>query len=113
MALGRSPVGDKLREGDGRVPEGRFRIDGRVENSAYHRALHISYPDSAHSARAAAAGVSAGGGIMVHGIRNGLGWIGPLHRWLDWTAGCIAVTDAEIEEPWRVVPDGTPIMIRP
>lgn len=113
VALSRAPVGDKVREGDHRVPEGTFSIDGRLERSRFHRALHISYPDSTHDARARALGVSPGGDIMVHGILNGLGWVGSLHRVLDWTAGCIAVTNAEIEEIWRVVPDGTPIEIRP
>ncbi len=113
VALGRSPVGDKVRAGDNRVPEGRFVIDGHLRGSRFHRALHVSYPDAAHRARARALGVPPGGDIMIHGIRNGLGWIGRYHRLVDWTAGCIAVTDPEIEEIWTAVPDGTPIEIRP
>lgn len=88
-------------------------LDYRNARSSFHRSLHVSYPDSADVARARAAGVDPGGMIMVHGIRNGLGWLGRLHRALDWTDGCIAVTNREIEEIWRAVPDGTPIEIRP
>ena len=113
VALGRGGTGDKVREGDNRVPEGRFRIDRRVERSSYHRALHVSYPDAAHAERARALGVPPGGDIMVHGIKNGLGWIGPVHRMVDWTRGCVAVTNPEIEELWRVVPNGATIEIRP
>lgn len=113
VALGRGGAADKVREGDNRVPEGRFRIDHRVERSGYHRALHVSYPDAAHTARARALGVSPGGDIMVHGIRNGFGWVGPLHRLVDWTRGCVAVTNPEIEELWRAVPNGAAIEIRP
>lgn len=112
VALGRGGTGDKIKEGDNRVPEGIFRIDAHLRQSRFHRALHVGYPDSAHAQRAAALGVSPGGDIMVHGIRNGLGWIGALQRTFDWTKGCIAVTDGEIDEIFRAVPDGTPIEIR-
>lgn len=113
IALGREPVGAKAREGDLRTPEGDYRINWRNPNSGYHLSLHISYPDAADRARAAAGGFSPGGAIMIHGLRNGLGWIGRLHRLRDWTAGCIALTNAELDELWRVVPDGTRIRIRP
>jgi murein L,D-transpeptidase YafK len=113
VALGRSPVGPKTQEGDGKTPEGQYVVDGRNGRSAYHRALHISYPAAADIARARRAGVKPGGDIMIHGIRNGFGWIGPLHRTLDWTQGCIAVTNREIEEIWAAVPDGTPIELKP
>jgi murein L,D-transpeptidase YafK len=113
VALGGDPRGHKQREGDGRTPEGRYAIDGRSPASSFHRALHVSYPDGQDRARAAASGDSPGGDIMIHGIRNGLGWLGPLHRLVDWTDGCIAVTDPEIREIWRAVPTGTPIEIRP
>ncbi|HEX8394201.1 MAG TPA: L,D-transpeptidase family protein, partial [Longimicrobium sp.] len=78
-----------------------------------HLALHVSYPAAADVAAARARGVSPGGQIMVHGIRNGAGWIGRLHRLADWTDGCIAVTNREMDEIWRAVPVGTPIEIRP
>ena len=113
VALGRAPVGPKEQEGDQRTPEGTYLIDFHKEDSDFHRALHISYPEQRDIDQATARGVSAGSDIMIHGIRNGLGWIGAFHRRTDWTAGCIAVTDFEIEEIWRAVPDGTPIEIRP
>jgi murein L,D-transpeptidase YafK len=113
VALGREPHGHKSREGDGRTPEGTYRLDARNPRSRFHRALHISYPNESDRARAVAAGLSPGGDIMIHGLPNGLGWIGKLHRFVDWTDGCIAVTNREMEEIWRAVDDGTPIEIRP
>jgi murein L,D-transpeptidase YafK len=113
IALGRKPTGAKQEEGDMKTPEGIYKIDGRNPQSSFHLALHISYPSNEDDKRAAARGVSAGFDIMIHGIQNGRGWIGAFHRWSDWTAGCIAVTDEEIEELWRVTPDGTTIEIRP
>jgi murein L,D-transpeptidase YafK len=113
IALGRNPLGAKQKEGDMKTPEGIYKIDGRNPQSNFHLGLHISYPSAEDDERAAARGVSAGFDIMIHGIQNGRGWIGAFHRWKDWTAGCIAVTDEEIEELWRVTPDGTTIEIRP
>jgi len=113
VALGRAPVGSKEQEGDQRTPEGLYRIDFHKGDSDYHRALHVSYPEQRDIDRAAASGVPPGSDIMIHGLPNGRGWIGAFHRRTDWTAGCIAVTDFEIEEIWRAVPDGTPIEIRP
>lgn len=78
-----------------------------------HLALHFSYPSAADTARARAGGYDPGGEIMVNGIPNGMGWMGKGYRFVDWTIGCIAVTDPEIEELYRIVPDGTPIEIRP
>jgi murein L,D-transpeptidase YafK len=113
VALGREPLGAKVQEGDGRTPEGLYLIDWRKPDSAFHKALHVSYPNAEDLARPREPGVGPGGLIMLHGLRNGLGFLGRFHRLLDWTSGCIAVTDAEIDEIWRVVPDGTPIEIRP
>ena len=113
VSLGRDPLGPKQREGDGRTPEGRYTLDYRNANSSFHRSLHISYPSSSDVATARVQKLDPGGLIMVHGIRNGLGFVGRLHTLVDWTDGCIAVTDREIEEIWRVVPDGTPIVIEP
>ena len=113
IALGRNPLGPKREEGDMKTPEGIYRIDGRNPQSSFHLALHISFPSDEDDKRATARGVLAGYDIMIHGIQNGRGWIGAFHRWNDWTAGCIAVTDEEIEELWRVTPDGTTIEIRP
>ncbi|HXZ26962.1 MAG TPA: L,D-transpeptidase family protein [Terriglobales bacterium] len=113
IALGSEPVGPKTRQGDHRTPEGLYVIDRRNPRSQFHRALHISYPSAQDRARARRLGVSPGGDIFLHGLPNGQGWIGAAHTLHDWTDGCIAVTDEEIEEIWRAVPDGTPIEIRP
>lgn len=113
VALGNDPVGKKTKEGDGRTPEGIYAIDRRNRNSNYHRALHISYPNTADTARARSRGVSPGGEIMIHGLPNGMGAIGKLHTARDWTLGCIAVTNEEIMEIWRVVPNGTVVEIIP
>ncbi len=113
VALGRNPVGAKQEEGDSKTPEGIYKIDGRNPQSNFHLALHVSYPSDKDKTRAAERSVSAGFDIMIHGIQNGRGWIGAFHRLNDWTAGCIALTDEEIEELWRVTPDGTTVEIRP
>jgi murein L,D-transpeptidase YafK len=113
VALGSNPAGPKRHHRDGRTPEGRYRIDFRVEDSAFHRALHISYPNQDDLDFAQRAGVPPGGDVMIHGLPNGEGWIGDAHRELDWTDGCIAVTDDEMSEIWELVDDGTPIEIRP
>lgn len=113
VALGGSPVGSKQVEGDGRTPEGHYVIDSRNPKSSFHKSLHLSYPSASDIEHAARLGRRPGGNIMIHGIKNGLGWIGRLHRTSDWTQGCIAVTDEEIEEIWVSVADGTPIEIKP
>ena len=112
VALGRGGPQPKSREGDARTPEGTYLIDNRNPHSIAHRALHISYPNATDAAAARARGVNPGSDIEIHGVRNGLGWIGRLHRLVDWTAGCIAVTNSEMDEIWRAVPDGTPIVIK-
>lgn len=113
ISLGREPVGAKQFEGDGRTPEGIYEIAGRNAKSTCHLALRISYPSASDLTRARTMGRPPGGDIMIHGMRNGFGWLGRWHRWRDWTAGCIAVTNAEMDELWRVVPDGTSVEIRP
>ena len=113
VSLGAEPTGHKQQEGDERTPEGRYFIDARNPNSSYHLSLRISYPDGRDRARAAEAGVDPGGLIMIHGLPNGLGWLGPLHRLVDWTDGCVAVTSREMDEIWESVPTGTPVLIEP
>jgi len=113
VALGRNPVGDKIRRGDARTPEGLFHIEGRNEFSKYHLSLRISYPDATHRAKAAQLGVTPGGDIMIHGLPAPFASVGALHRQQDWTEGCVAVTNAEIEEIWRAIPNGAPILIKP
>jgi murein L,D-transpeptidase YafK len=113
IALGRNSEGTKEKDGDNKTPEGIYKIDSRNEKSAYHLSLHISYPNEDDIKRAKGLGVSPGGNIMIHGIRNGFGWLGSFHTWLDWTKGCIAVTNKEIEEICKLVPNGTVVEIRP
>ena len=113
IALGGAPIGRKEREGDKKTPEGYYTIDFHKADSGFHKALHISYPSASDTVNARRLGVSPGGDIMIHGIRNGLGWIGNFHRSYDWTSGCVAVTNWEIDEIWSAVPDGTPIEIDP
>jgi murein L,D-transpeptidase YafK len=113
IALGRNPTGAKEKEGDNKTPEGIYKIDSRNKKSAYHLSLHISYPNEDDIKKAKELGVSPGGNIMIHGIRNGFGWLGSFHTWLDWTKGCIAVTNKEIEEIYKLVPNGTVVEIRP
>lgn len=113
VALGPHPVGRKKREGDGRTPEGRYIIDYRNPHSRFYKALHVSYPSARDVAAARHRGDSPGGLIMVHGLRNGWGVLGRFGLMHDWTAGCIALTDRDIDEIWGTVPDGTPIVIEP
>lgn len=113
ISLGRNPNGHKEKQGDFKTPEGTYIIDYRNPNSSYHLSLHISYPNEKDKKFALAQGVSPGGDIMIHGIRNRLGLIGRLHRLFDWTQGCIAVTNPEIKEIWNSVPKGTKITIKP
>lgn len=113
IALGRSPVGAKEREGDNRTPEGTYQIDSRNYNSYYHLSLHISYPNEVDRKAARRMGVNPGGGISIHGLHGG--WLqgGDNHSVVDWTDGCIAVTNEEIEELDQLVPNGMVVEIKP
>jgi len=113
VALGKNPFGHKVFEGDGRTPEGFYTIDARKPSSNFHKALHISYPRPDDVQRARALGTRPGGAIMIHGLPNNMpeGYIN--HPYEDWTDGCIAVTDAEMDEIWKMVSPGTPIVILP
>lgn len=111
IALGFAPAGDKVQQGDGKTPEGNFTITHRNPKSSYHLSLGIDYPQAQDRKRAAEAGIDPGGDIFIHGQPNGLGKLATIPT--DWTAGCIALSDAEIEELWRVVADGTTVEIRP
>ncbi|MGL4489695.1 MAG: L,D-transpeptidase family protein [Rhizobiaceae bacterium] len=113
IALGRSPEGHKWQEGDMRTPEGRYIIDWRNPKSGYFLSLHISYPNEEDKAHARDAGVSPGGMIMIHGQPNGYGMAASVLQTFDWTYGCIAVTNQEMQQIWDAVPDGTPIEISP
>jgi murein L,D-transpeptidase YafK len=113
VALGSAPRGHKQQEGDGRTPEGPYSIDFKNARSHFHLALRISYPNAEDRESARRRGVSPGSDIMIHGLPNGLGWLAGLHLWRDWTDGCIAVTDRQIEEIWPLVDVGTAVEIRP
>lgn len=113
IALGGDPVGPKERQGDNKTPEGTYIIDSRNRVSGYHRSLRISYPNEKDQTRAKELGVSPGGDIMIHGIKNGLTWVGASHIEVDWTKGCIAVSDEEMDEIYKLVPNGTIVEIRP
>jgi tetratricopeptide (TPR) repeat protein len=113
IALGGNPNGPKERQGDNKTPEGTYVIDSRNRDSRYHLSLHISYPNEKDKKRAKELGVSPGGDIMIHGIKNGFSWVGDFHTEVDWTKGCIAVTDEEIEEIDKLAPNGTIVEIRP
>jgi murein L,D-transpeptidase YafK len=113
ISLGGQPIGHKTEMGDEKTPEGHYVISGRNPHSNYHLSLRISYPNMEDMVQAYGRGVLPGGDIMIHGLPNGLGWFGTEHRRYNWTDGCIAVTDEEMEEIWHLVPDYTPIEIRP
>ena len=113
VALSREPIGAKEREGDHKVPEGEYVIDSKNPHSRFHLALHVSYPNAADRERARRLKVKPGGNIEIHGLDSKYAWVGGLHRQVDWTDGCIAVTDSEIEEIWTSVPVGTKVEIRP
>jgi len=113
MSLGSSPLGHKRQEGDGKTPEGIYVIDFKHPRSRYHLALRTSYPNAADRDQASRRSVSAGSDIMIHGLPNGLGFLGALHLYRDWTDGCIAVTNTQIEEIWSMVDVGTRVEIKP
>jgi tetratricopeptide (TPR) repeat protein len=113
IALGANPEGSKEMQGDNKTPEGSYIIDSRNRDSRYHLSLHISYPNEEDKRRAKRNGVSPGGDIMIHGLINGYSWVGEAHTAFDWTKGCIAVTDEEIEEIDKLAPNGTVVEIRP
>lgn len=113
ISLGKEPVGAKQEQGDHKTPEGNYLIDARNANSNYHLALHVSYPAPRDLEQAQARGVSPGGSIMIHGLPNSMPDFGSLQRLVDWTDGCIAVSNTEMDEIWNLVPTGTPIEIRP
>ncbi|WP_273009075.1 L,D-transpeptidase family protein [Spongiibacter tropicus] len=112
ISLGGSPQGHKTQEGDQKTPEGQYVLDYKNESSSYYRSMHVSYPNEADTQQATERGVSPGGFIMVHGQRNGFGWLAPVLQHFDWTDGCIAITNAEMDEFMSLVSPGTPIDIR-
>jgi murein L,D-transpeptidase YafK len=110
VALGGHPVGAKTREGDERTPEGDYLLDWHNPDSDYYKSIHISYPNAKDMARARKLRIPPGGDLFIHGQPNDL--TGSAKQSGDWTAGCIAVSNAEMDEIWRAVADGTPIVIK-
>ncbi|WP_136668318.1 murein L,D-transpeptidase family protein [Flavobacterium sp. H122] len=113
ISLGKQPIGDKEIEGDKKTPEGIYFINDKNPNSGYHKNLGISYPNKEDIENVKSLGLPAGGDVKIHGLRNGVGFIGKFHRWHDWTLGCIAVTDEEIDELYNAVKIDTQIEILP
>ena len=112
VSLGTGGAEAKTKAGDDRTPEGHYEIDRHDGASDFYRAIRISYPSAMDRKVARARGVAPGGAITIHGLRNHTGWVGAWHRLVDWTDGSIAVTDGEIDEIFRAVPNGTPVEIR-
>ncbi|GMG85773.1 L,D-transpeptidase family protein [Biformimicrobium ophioploci] len=113
VVFGKNPRGHKIREGDKRTPEGRYTLDWKKENSTYYRAIRIDYPNAQDRARAAKLGVSPGGSIMIHGQKPEWKNIEKYLTRMNWTDGCIAVTNSEMDEIWSLVQVDTPIEIYP
>jgi murein L,D-transpeptidase YafK len=113
VSLGKRPEGHKIASGDQRTPEGRYVLDSKNPNSKYHLAIHISYPNELDTLNAQKRGVSPGGGIMIHGLPRHSPHLREINGYTDWTNGCIAVTNHEMEEIWQLVSTGTPIEIKP
>ena len=112
VALGRGSTARKERSGDHRTPEGEYLIDSKRDHSRFYRALHISYPNALDIQRAQNLGVDAGSAIEIHGLQPVFAWLGRFHRLVNWTDGCIAVTNPEMAEIWSLVAVGTPVEIR-
>jgi murein L,D-transpeptidase YafK len=113
VALGGQPIGPKDRQGDHKTPEGVYSVDAKNPNSQFYKALHISYPNQLDRANARKLGVSPGGDVEIHGLGSKWGWLGAKHRLTDWTDGCIALTNDEIDEIYPLIKVGTPVEIRP
>jgi murein L,D-transpeptidase YafK len=113
VALGRYPLGHKQQEGDAKTPEGAYTLDFKLKDSAFYKAIRVSYPNGQDISYAHARGVEPGGKIMIHGLPNKLSAARVGHPMIDWTQGCIAVTNREMDEIWRMVDPGTPIEIHP
>ena len=112
VALGRGGLAPKEKSGDNLTPEGTYILDAKKTNSRFHLAFHVSYPNNADKDRAKKLGVNPGGDVEVHGVQNGLGLLGSIQHDFDWTEGCIALSNSEIDEFARLVPIGTPIEIK-
>lgn len=113
VVFGDNPKGHKLKEGDERTPEGRYILDYKKEDSDFYKSIHISYPNEQDKRRAKELGVDPGGLIMIHGQKNGIGWLSFITQLFDWTDGCIALSNRDMDEVWEAVDIGTFIEIKP
>lgn len=113
IALGREPTGAKNCEGDYRTPEGRYKIVAQNPNSRFYRSLLLDYPNANDIAVARQRNCKPGGNVAIHGLQNGFEWVGRTHRDVDWTNGCVAVTNQEMDRLWKLMPVGTSVEIRP
>jgi murein L,D-transpeptidase YafK len=113
ISLGFNPLGHKEKEGDGKTPEGKYDIQGKNPHSRFHRSLRISYPNKVDLKNAKKKGVSAGGDIMIHGLGKEFAYLGTLHTLHNWTLGCVAVINSEIDEIYTLVDVGTKVTIEP
>ncbi len=112
IALGRGDLSPKHQQGDHRTPEGSYFVTLKRDPSRFYRALKISYPSKSDLEEAKKWGVEPGSNIEIHGLPQWLGWLGPVQHWIDWTDGCITVSNSEIDEIWPLVKVGTPVEIR-
>lgn len=113
VALGLEPVGPKSCKGDLRTPEGHYKVVAQNSNSGFHRSLRLDYPNAEDIANARRIGCDPGGNVAIHGLQNGYDWVGRAHCDVDWTNGCVAVTNQEIDRLWQIVAVGTPVEILP
>jgi murein L,D-transpeptidase YafK len=113
IALGGKPVGHKRQSGDQHTPEGEYILDYKKSDSAFHKAIHISYPNPTDIENARKAGILPGGQIMIHGQKNGFGWLAFLTQRFDWTNGCVALSNKDMDEVWNLVDVKTPIELLP
>lgn len=113
VVFGANPIGHKQQEGDERTPEGNYTLDFKKADSAFYKAIHISYPNAQDVEAARKRGVSPGGSVMIHGQKNRLGWASFISQHFNWTNGCIALTNEEMELVWQAVDAGTPIEVKP
>ena len=113
VTFGANPVGHKQAQGDQRTPEGRYMLDYKNSNSKFYKSIHISYPNAQDKANARRKKVDPGGDIMIHGQTNGWEWASVFMQFVDWTDGCIALSNRDMDKVWDAVDPGTPIEIRP
>ena len=113
VVFGATPEGHKQKEGDERTPEGNYILDYKKSDSSFYKAIHISYPNNHDVEKAKNEGVNPGGLIMIHGQKNGLGWLSFISQWFNWTNGCIAVNNSDMDQIWEAVNVNTPIEIQP